>query len=196
VTNRRLPFIALLGLSAALLPGCTAPARGPATSPYSTLEPAGRDPRRADDLNARAAEILDTDPTKAESLLREALGCDLYHGPAHNNLGVLYLNQERYYEAAAEFEWARRLMPGHPDPRVNLALTLEAGGRLSDAIASYEAALEVRPGHLPALQGLARALVRTGNRDPRTRELLDELVMRGPNEQWREWAKRERERDE
>jgi Flp pilus assembly protein TadD len=186
----------LMTLSAAILAGCTGSPRGPASSPYSTIEPAARDPRKADDLNARAAAILDTDPAKAESLLRDALGCDLYHGPAHNNLGVLYLNQERYYEAAAEFEWARRLMPGHPDPRVNLALTLEAGGRLSDAIASYEAALEVRPGHLPALQGLARALVRTGNRDPRTRELLDELVMRGPNEQWREWAKRERVRME
>lgn len=176
------------------LGGCSAAPPHSDPSPYSTLVPRSRDPRRADELNAKAADLLISDPAKAESLLREALGFDLYHGPAHNNLGVIYLEQQRYYEAAAEFEWARRLMPGHPDPRVNLALTLEAGGRISDAIASYEAALEVRPGHLPAIQGLARALVRTGNRDARTRELLDELVMRAPDDTWREWANLERSR--
>ena len=37
--------------------------------------------------------VIASDPAKAESLLREALGYDLYHGAAHNNLGVLLLNE-------------------------------------------------------------------------------------------------------
>jgi hypothetical protein len=50
----------------------------------------------------------------------EALSADLFFGLAHNNLGVLYLKEDKLYEAANEFEWARKLMPGHPDPRMNL----------------------------------------------------------------------------
>ena len=40
------------------------------------------------------------------------------------------------YDAAAEFEWARKLMPGHPDPRLNLAITLERAGREEGATAA------------------------------------------------------------
>jgi Flp pilus assembly protein TadD len=93
---------------------------------------------------------------EAEAILREALAADLYHGPAHNNLGVVYLRQGRLYEAANEFEWARKLMPGNPDPRFNLALTLERAGRTGEALAMYGTALEVEEGHLPSMQALAR----------------------------------------
>src|SRR5690606_33130686 len=118
---------------------------------------------------------------KAEALLREALAADLYHGPAHNNLGVLYLQRGELYEAASEFEWARKLLPGHPDPRVNLALTLERAGRGEKAREAFEAALEVAPEYTPALQGLAKLRVRSGLRDERTRELLQEVALRGEN---------------
>lgn len=171
--------------------GCAAPG----THPYSSMNPDARDPRRADELNTQAADLMGSNPQEAERLLRAALGCDLFHGPAHNNLGVIYLEQGQWYQAASEFEWARKLLPGHPDPRVNLALTLEKADRLTDAIASYESALEVRPGHLPAIQGLARARVKSGLRDDRTKELLDEIVMRGSDE-WREWAQGEKTRME
>jgi hypothetical protein len=46
-------------------------------------------------------------------------------------------------------------MPGHPDPKVNLALTLECTGRSGEAIATDSAALDVYPDYLPAIQGLA-----------------------------------------
>ena len=70
----------------------------------------------------------------------EALTRDLFYGPAHNNLGVVFLNQDKLYEAANEFEWARKLMPGQPDPHVNLAITMERAVRNEDAYKSYEAA--------------------------------------------------------
>lgn len=37
------------------------------------------------------------------------------------------------HKAASEFEWARKLMPGYPDPRLNLAMTLEEAGRIDEA---------------------------------------------------------------
>jgi hypothetical protein len=80
-------------------------------------------------------------------------------------------------------------MPGHPDPRVNLALALEAGGRPEGAMEQYRAALESYPEHIAAVQGLVRLQVRTNRRDAETRRLLGEVAMRGETRAWREWAR-------
>jgi hypothetical protein len=66
---------------------------------------------------------------------------------------------------------------------------MEAAGRIAEAMASYEAALEVWPGYLPALQGLASLSLRSGRReDPRLAGWLEEVALRGETE-WREWAR-------
>lgn len=91
-------------------------------------------------------------------------------------------------------DWVRRLMPGNPDPRVNLALTLERAGRTNDAIDAYTSAFEVYAEYLPAMQGLARLQVRTGRRDDRTETLLREIALRGETEEWRQWAASEQSR--
>lgn len=109
-----------------------------------------------------------------------------------NNLGTLYLDQGKLYEAAGEFEWARKLMPGHPDPRMNLALTLERAGRTDDALATYATALEVYPGHIPTIQALTRLQLRAGRADHRTAEFLDEIAMRGETDEWKTWARQRR----
>jgi Tfp pilus assembly protein PilF len=183
-----IPFIRatsiLLGIC--LLPACTTTR---SSSPYATQTADQRDPRRADELNTQAAEVIDRDPARAEDLLRQALAADLYHGPAHNNLGTLYLEQGKLYEAASEFEWARKLLPGHPDPRMNLALTLETAGRTDEALMTYETALEVYPQHLPSMQALARLRVRSGKSDARTRELLEQVAFRSDETAWRDWAR-------
>ena len=177
----------LLPLCALLLAfGCTLPIN----SPYQTPQEGARNPLRAQELTQQAAELLDDDPEKAERRLREALRADLYHGPAHNNLGVLYLTQSKLYEAANEFEWARKLMPGHPDPRMNLALTLERAGRIDQALATYGTALEVYPNHLPTIQALARLQLRHSRTDDRTPGFLKEIALRsGP--QWQQWARQQ-----
>lgn len=181
-----IPF-ALAVLSALMLstlPACAARRAGP----YQPAAETARNTTRAEELTRRAASLIDSKPQQAESLLREALAADLYHGPAHNNLGVLYLAQNKLYEAAGEFEWARRLMPGHPDPRVNLAMTLERAGRTDEAIESYSSALDVVPEHLPAMQGLARLQLRARKADDRTPRLLADIALRGDPE-WSRWAK-------
>ncbi|MFN0011298.1 MAG: tetratricopeptide repeat protein [Phycisphaerales bacterium] len=169
------------------LTGCTQTG-GYSTSPYTDMGGLPRDTAASEQLARRAAEVIDTDPAAAEKLLREALALDLYNGPAHNNLGTLLLTRGDLYEAASEFEWAKKLLPGHPDPRVNLALTLERAGRTDDALATYDAALEVYPNHLAVTQGLVRLQLRSGRADDRTLAMLQEVVMRGESDQWRTWA--------
>jgi tetratricopeptide (TPR) repeat protein len=183
-----IPFIraasVLVGIC--ILPACTTTR---SSSPYATQTAEQRDPRRADELNTQAAELIGRDSARAEELLRQALAADLYHGPAHNNLGTLYLEQGKLYEAASEFEWARKLLPGHPDPRMNLALTLETAGRTDEALITYETALEVYPQHLPSMQALARLRVRSGKHDARTKDLLEQVAFRSEEPSWREWAR-------
>ncbi|MGD9789010.1 MAG: hypothetical protein AB7Q00_08020 [Phycisphaerales bacterium] len=159
--------------------------------PYQSQAEASRDPVRAERLSREAADLLASDPTKAEDLLRDALTADLYCGPAHNNLGVVHLTRGDLYEAASEFEWARKLMPGHPDPRLNLALALHRAGKSVDAIASARAALEVRPEYVPAKQALALLLVQSGTRTDETDHLLDDISLAGETDRWRSWARME-----
>jgi len=167
--------------------------RSTGSGPYSPTSESVRDSVRAQELNARAADALATDLDEAESLLRDALSADLFFGPAHNNLGVVYLKQGKLYEAAGEFEWARKLMPGHPDPRMNLALTLEQAGQTDQAIATYKTALEVWPGHIATVQALARLEVLTGRTGPDLDGWLAEIAMRGETMNWRAWAIRARQ---
>ena len=101
---------------------------------------------------------------------------------------MLFLKQEKLYEAANEFEWAKKLMPGHPDPRVNLGLVMEAAGKTDEALGAFASALEVREEYLPAIQGMARLLVREGRDDDRLDWLLREITMRASDDRWRDWA--------
>lgn len=162
--------------------------------PYRPADPTRRNTAKAEQLTRVAADLIASDPMKAEKLLREALTADLYHGPAHNNLGVIYLNVGRLYEAAGEFEWARKLMPGHPDPRLNLGLVLEQGGRIDEAISTYESALEVAPEHLPTIQALVSCQLRYGRINENTPLLLEAITLRGDS-QWRRWAHEQQFRD-
>ena len=182
--NVRAALRFLFGAAMWGLPGCTTAPGGP----YAPQVESERDTARSESLARQGADALNTDPERAERLLREALAADLYNGPAHNNLGVLYLNQGKLYEAAGECEFARKLMPGAPDPRLNLAIALERAGRTKEALETYRTALEVYPGHIQSMQAIARMQVRTGQVDDTTHEYLREIAFRGDTPQWRGWA--------
>lgn len=181
-------LLASLAASCCLLSSCGSEARGP----YNAEAAEQRDMVKAEELYQQAVATIAGDPEQAKTLLREALGFDLYHGAAHNNLGVLLLGEGRLYDAAEEFEWARKLMPGHPEPRVNLAITLERGGKHADAMDAAKTALEIRPGHLGAMQALAYIQVREGLEDKSTRDYLDAIVARADDAVWQDWAARQR----
>ncbi len=186
---KRVAQLAFCLLLLTVSPACQS-TNNEATGPYSTQEVPQRETAKAERLTKEAADLIPSDPKQAERLLREALSADLFFGPAHNNLGVLFLNRDDLYEAANEFEWARKLMPGHPDPRFNLAMTLEQAGQVDEALASYSAALEVYDGFLPAIQGLASLTLKSGHEDERLQDWLLEISLRSDDVRWREWARR------
>jgi tetratricopeptide (TPR) repeat protein len=80
-------------------------------------------------------------------------------------------------------------MPGHPDPRFNLALTLERAGRTDEALAMYDTALEVYGEHMPSMQAIARLQVKRGRADARMIDFLNAIALRGEAESWRTWAR-------
>ena len=149
---------------------------------------ASHDPGNAHALTLEALNFIESDSAKAEELLNAALKADLYHGPAHNDLGVLFLRQSRLYEAANEFELARKLMPGNPEPRLNLGLTLEKAGLNEQAFDAYNAALEVSPGHIRTIQAIARLTLRTDRKNDRLMGMLEDITLRGETNNWRNWA--------
>ena len=156
---------------------------------YTPPKEEKRNTSKAERLTREAADLIYSDPERAEALLREALAADIFHGPAHNDLGVVFLERAELYEAAHEFEWARKLMPGHPDPRINLALGMEEAGRNDDARAAYESALEVWPDHMAAMQGLAMLAIRNGEEETRLRGWLERIALAGEDDLWRAWAR-------
>jgi len=174
-----------LGLSVV---GCHTPNESRIDDPYRPMSEENRNPIRAMELNGQGADLISDNPDSAERVLRNALSEDLYCGPAHNNLGVVFLKQGKLYEAASEFEWARKLMPGHPDPRTNLGMTLERAQRVDEAIAAYKSALEVVTEDVGAMQALARAQLFHEKTDDETNELLRQIAVRGETEAWRAWA--------
>lgn len=178
-----------LALAVAAVP-CCAP-QSASHSPYATPSESARSTVEAERLTRDAAAAADAgDDAAAERLLREALAADLYYGPAHNNLGALYLRAKppKLYEAATEFEWACKLMPGNPDSRFNRGMAMELAGRRDDALAAYESALDVAGEFMPALQGLTSLEIRLG-RPPSRKGALEAIALGGSDEQWRHWAK-------
>ena len=159
------------------------------TGPYSTLAEGSRSTTEAERLNREAAELIHAEPSRAEELLREALTKDLFFGPAHNNLGVVFHAQDKLYEAANEFEWARKLLPDSADPRINLALCMERAGRTSEALRAYDSALEVAPESLAAMQGAASLVVRAAQEDVRLDGWLQSIALRSGDPRWQEWAR-------
>jgi Flp pilus assembly protein TadD len=183
-----LPALRCAVVAFLLLP-CTS--CGPSSSSMArpNHEVTSADPKTARGLAFEALGVIDSDSVKAEQLLQSALKADPYDGPAHNDLGVLCLRQSRLYEAANEFELARKLMPGSPDPRLNLGLTFERAGLYERAFTAYDAALEASPTHIRTIEAIARLTLRTGRTSDRLTGMLEDIALRGETTSWRSWAK-------
>ena len=125
---------------------------------------------------------------RAEAAFQKAIDADETHGPAHNNLGLLYFDQRDLYQAAWSFERAMEFMPEHAEPANNLGLTYEAAGRLNQAIEMYYLAHEIDPTNAECLGNLTRAQIRRGNRDDTVRYQLQQLLIIDTRPTWIEWA--------
>lgn len=161
------------------------------TQTYRTVDPAVL--RNSMDAQRRNAEGLEhvsrEDWMEAEQSFRKALSADVYYAPAHNNLGLVLLETERYYEAAWEFDYAAKLAPRSPEPRQNLALLFEELGRTDQAIEEYEGCLKIDANNVSAMRQLARVYVKTGRRPDRLQELLEALLLVPDGGPWDVWAR-------
>lgn len=175
-------------------------ASGCSTSPPST-QPSGEyrtvtlDPRRnteaAHNANQAGLDHLDKGQIdKAIQAFKAALTADVTFGPAHNNLGKVYYAQRDFYQAAWEFEYAIKLMPGQPEPRNNLGLVYEAVGKIDEAVNCFDEALRSAPDNPHFIGNAARARVLRGDRTNELRELLSKLILRDTRPDWVAWARR------
>lgn len=158
---------------------------------YRTAPERGRsDSLSAQRLNDAGLTLIeDGEFEKAEGKFRDALAQDLYHAPAHNNLGLVLLHTERHYEAAWEFEYAAKLAPNAVEPRQNLGLLLEEIGRIDRAIEEYESALTLDPNDAVSMRHLARAYVKSGEKQRRLKDLLEKLLLIPNDHQWDAWIR-------
>ena len=76
--SARFGFVAFFALG--LLAGCTSTSEQPRRSPYATPGEEERNTLRAEHLSRQAAELIESDPERAEELLREALAEDIFYG--------------------------------------------------------------------------------------------------------------------
>jgi Tfp pilus assembly protein PilF len=169
--------------------GCQKPAL--TSEDYETV---AKDPRRdtekARSQTAEAVEQIEAGRLDdAEKTLKAALIADLFYGPAHNNLGLVYYNQKRLYLAATEFQYAIKLMPGATQPHNNLGMVFESIGRLEEAEKNYDEALALEPENCEVAGNLARVRVRLNHKDDKTRRLLETVVMKSDRPDWVQWAR-------
>ena len=181
---------AAIGLSIVLLGGC-ASLFSRHHGNYETIATDDvHDTQAASKANRQGADLLAKGKLdKAEVHFKKALAADVNFGPAHNNLGVLYYNRKEYYLAAWEFDYAAKLMKDQAEPHNNLGLVLESVGKLNQAIDAYELACIMQPENPQYLGNQARARIRRGKDDPRTKELLNDLIAVDTRPDWVCWAR-------
>lgn len=171
------------------LVGCTAVKRDSAHA-YSTLPPNQleefEEARRITAKGLRAFEKNQLD--QAEKHFRQALEANTNYGPAHNNLGQVYLARHQFYLAAWEFELASNLMPERVEPIIAQGLVYELAGRLERAEAFYRLAHEMEPINPDAIGSLARIVVKTAGDPDEIRFLLGEVVFYDHRPAWIGWA--------
>lgn len=172
------------------LAGCTRFHLSQAKTYLTVPEQPNQNASKAKKLNAEGLVKLEKGKVaEAEELFRQSLAEDIDYGPAHNNLGQIYLCRNELYLAAWEFEFASNLMPDRPECLVNLGLVYEKANRLQDAATYYESALEIQPAHVTAIANLARVDIKMDADKERTRGLLQQLVMMDRRPQWNRWAR-------
>ena len=186
MTPARLFFATLLASFAA---GCH-----PAAPPSPSAPPARGDvtrntaSARAD--TARALTLIDQKKfSEAEPLLTRAIDADPSYGPAHNDLGLVYYQLGRLYDAAWQFQNAIKLLPSQPQPQNNLGLVLESAMKPKEAEQAYAEAHRLEPQNPEYAGNLARVRIRLGERDEETRRLLQIVVMGDTRPEWVDWAR-------
>jgi Flp pilus assembly protein TadD len=125
--------------------------------------PDATDGQLAEALHTRALCAMHRDRlTEARVDLALALHLAPDQGLLWNTLGAWHILKRDAEPAREALEKARRLLPQHPDPILNLGILHEAGGRPEQAARYYREALAADPGCAEA----RRRLERTADLEP------------------------------
>ncbi len=135
-------------------------------------------------LMVRQAHIFDTqlgDAERAALLYEEAIELDPSNTAAAGPLSDIFFAREDWVRAKPLYELQLRSVDAAPDDRA-LELFFRSGvvsenlGFYPDATQYYEQTLEVEPGHLGALRGLARLYTQLGRADAAYQTYVDILA--------------------
>jgi tetratricopeptide (TPR) repeat protein len=96
------------------------------------------------------------------SLFEQALRVHPGSSIAHNNLGIVLANQNRFAEAARYYTEALRLWPRNTEAYNNLGNVLSRQGKTPEAIKQYTEALRLKPNFAEAHNNLGAALTDQG----------------------------------
>jgi tetratricopeptide (TPR) repeat protein len=97
-----------------------------------------------------------------ETLWRTTIATNPDSFMGHNNLGAIFLQQNRLDEAAAHFQRAVEIEPASHNAHFNLAQINLHYGRVDAAIAHFEKVLEIQPDDAQTHHDLAAALLQSG----------------------------------
>jgi len=100
-----------------------------------------------------------------ETLFRHTLSVTSGNYLAHNNLGVVFAQQEHWPEAIEEYQLALAVKPDYAEALKNLGIAFDRSGKPDEAIKAFQGALERRPDFPAALNGLGLAYQRQGRFD-------------------------------
>jgi tetratricopeptide (TPR) repeat protein len=150
---------------------------------------ASQDPAKAARLTDAGIKALTCGNTElASNKFLAAVDADMAYGPAHNNLGLMHYEQGNLYQAVLAFEQAMEFMEQDPTVLYNLALTLEAAGKVNEALDLYMQAAEMDPVNPNFLGNLVRLRIRMGDHDPSLVAQLQDLILIETRPEWRSWA--------
>lgn len=98
----------------------------------------------------------------AELALREAIRLKGDAANIHFDLGLILEQNRRYGEASECYRAVLRLKPYDADAHFRLARCLKTLGDAPRALASYQAALDCNPGHVPSLKACGELFAEQG----------------------------------
>jgi tetratricopeptide (TPR) repeat protein len=100
--------------------------------------------------------------------------------PAHNNLGIMLMQSDRFADAIEQYEEALQLKPDYVEAHNNLGNVLQQTGRLPEAMEQYKQALWSNPDYVQAHSNLGAALLKTG-RIPEAIEQFEQALKLKPD---------------
>ena len=91
-----------------------------------------------------------------ETLFRHATEAIENNHLAHNNLGLLYLDEGQTDAAISQFQTALALKPNYPEAHNNLGVALDKQGRKDEAIRQFQEALRLNSDYIQARNRLGK----------------------------------------